>query len=601
MSKVTKVEETPVAPKEKTSKKKIIILVVAIILLIAILVLGVFWFMKKDKTNYSKPEDYPVVYLEDTKLVLWNPKNDKKLVIAGYYSKDSNKELNLVYANNDGNKFAFLNDGKLLLGDLKKEDIETVDSGVLEKYDNFDTLMFSKDDKYLVYIATDKKIYAVNLDKKTKAYLGAADSDQDIEIMTITDNKVYFAVRNSNDIDAIYYSTLDGAKKEKIANNVYGYTKNTDGSKILYYVSEEYNNATYYEIVVDTAKASKLINDVYMYSISEDSKKYTYTKISDEVTILEDDELGKDPETETTTQEVCTYTYYQDGLCSYNDWLLDKKINITKKTSKKDVNDSIRDYAKSYKVKDLYLENNGSKELFAKNVIEHIYSNYEDKTAFYKSIDASATIKISALKSLNEFQKFLDDHVKYYFYSDGKEREVKVSNELTIYYAFAINDNLYIVDSKGILYIVEFNDNVGTLVKVADNIIGSYAKYEDEILIYGDYNDNEYTYSLKTLDGKDVKDIVTKVDRIIAKDDKWFISHNCSNNVCDKSIYTNKELKTIVSDAYLANFFTSNKGYVIKNYSSKNSTYDLYRYENGETKQIAFDVPVGYTSINAMK
>ena len=601
LSKTKKVEEMPVEPKEKSSKKKIFILIGAIILLIALLILGVFLFMGKDKTKYSTPDDYPVVYLEDTKLVLWNPKNDKKLVISSYYSKDNNKELNLVYANNDSNKFAFINDGKLLLGNLAKEDIESVDSEVLEKNGDYDTLVFSKDDRYLVYVSTDKKIYAVDTNKKAKAYIGSADSDQDIEFIALTDNKMFFAVRNSDDIDAIYYSTLDGAKKEKIANNVYGFMKNNDGSRILYYVSEENNSYSYYDLVVETGKVSKLKSNVTLFSIAEDFKKYTYAKASEEVSILNDDEEGKDPVTEVTTKEVCTYSYYQDGLCSYNDWLVDRKVDITKKTSKKEVNDKIREYAKTYKVNDLYLENNGSSDVIAKNVITHYYSNYDNNTAFYKSIDANAKVNISALKSLEEFQKFISDHVKYYFYNDGNVTEVTISKDFEISYAFVVNSNLYIGDTNYNLYIVEFKDNVGELVKVTDKVLGYYYKYENEDLIYGMYDSSSYTYSMKVLNGKEVTELAQNIDRTIYKNDKLYISHNCSNNACDKAIYTNGELKTLVSDAYIANIFPNDKGYAVKNYSSKNSTYDLYRYENGEVKQIAFDVPVGYTSINVMK
>ena len=43
---------------------------------------------------------------------------------------------------------------------------------------------------------------------------------------------------------------------------------------------------------------------------------------------------------------------------------------------------------------------------------------------------------------------------------------------------------------------------------------------------------------------------------------------------------------------------TDKEFYVFKNYSSKNSTYDLYRYSDGELKQVGFDIKVGYTSVN---
>lgn len=600
MSKVKKVEETVVEPMKKSSKKKIFILVGAIILLIAILAVVIFFFLKNDKKSYSKPNDYPVVYLEDEKLVLWNPKNDKKLVIAGFYSKSNNKELNIVYANNDSSKFAFLNDGKLMLGNLSKEDVEDVDSDVLEKYDSYETMLFSKDDKYLVYVSTNKKIYAVNTSKKTKASLGSADDDQDIEFITITDDSVYYAIKNDDEIEAIYCASLDGSKKEKIANDVVSYIKNKDESRILYYISEDNNSYTYYEIVVASSKVSKLENDVTMYSISEDFKEYTYIKVGEEINILDDDELGKDPEIETTVKEVCTYTYYQEGLCSYNDWYFDKKINVTKKTSKKEVNDSIRDYAKSYTGKELYLKSNGENELTAENVTDVFYSNYENNVAFYKAIDTSVKVKISDLKSLEEFKKFISDHSKYFVYMDGKAKEVTVPVNIEISYGFAAQDNFYILDVNQNLYIVEFKENVGSLEKIAENIINYYNEYEGETIIYGNYDNSNYTYTIKSLSGKTVKDIATKVDRIITKNDKLFISNNCSNNACDKSVYIDKKLETIVPDAYLANIFDSNKGYIIKNYSSKNETYDLYRYENGEIKQIAFDIPVGYTSVNTM-
>lgn len=575
----------------KIKKKKKLGILLALMVLVLVIGVGVFLFINWKENKKNTPDDYPIVYLEDTTLYVWDPKSNKKIALDSDYSKSNNRSLKVAYGKTDGYLFAYLNDEVLYFVNVSTGDKAKVASEVTE-------MGFSSNDEYLIYIINDTSIYSVNLDDKEKVKL--ASNDGGIEIVEVTEDKLYYLTLDDGENDALYVTSLDGNTKEKLATDVYTYNINDDKGQMVYAIKDD-ELYDYYLLDFKTGNTTKIIDDGRLVTVSSDFQEFFYVHDYSKVDVLVDDASEGDIEV-TTTQTVCSYSYYIDGLCTYEDWLSGKEVTITLETSKKEVNDAIREAAEDTTTFGVYYYKSGKEKLIVDNITSLIQLNTDNKAIFYTAIDNDKSVNISELDSVEDFNKFISSNIKYYYLYKGDTREVIIDEDISLYSAYISNDGtLYITDQENEFYQVNFDNNSSSLEKIGDKLGFGLMEIESGCLVYNyDYDSETYTFNV-------VKDGKTKIFaenvNSIGRDDAGNltdISYNCKNDVCTKALYQDGKIVDYAEDAYEAVILNNNLRYVIKNYSEKNETYDIYRYVDGELKQLAYDIPIGYSSIDAM-
>lgn len=325
-----------------------------------------------------------------------------------------------------------------------------------------------------------------------------------------------------------------------------------------------------------------------------------YVESSDKYNILNDDEKGKDPEIKTTQEVVCSYSMYRDGDCTYNDWVNDKKVTVTKVTSKKAVNEEIREANDNLKAYDVYYFKNGKSEKIASKVKKVIAADYNTKTLILTKLNEDEKVKISDLKELDEFNDYVDEHVKNYYLKNGKDLvEIELpEDDFNISTAVVTKDlKGYIINSKSELYYIDIK-NTKKGVDLVDTNASDLSVFKDtEVLYYcsNDKKDEDEDKDLKKASGRNTSVIASKVSNIVnnkvKKEDKdiLYVYSECDDGTCIYSSYDGKLVKLLEDVNYVRNV-NEKEFYVFKNYSSKNRTYDIYYHKNGKTNKIAFDI-----------
>ena len=586
-------------------KNKLIFIIGGAVLALVLVTLLVYFLFFREKYI-----DYPILYLENGQLILWQEGNDEKIVVDSDYKEKNNASLVMAYANKTDNMFAYLNDGSLYLYNVKEKTNEKIASDV-SKY----SLSFTDTDEYLIYESEDDDIYSYNIKEKMKNKVVSIDEDDDEAfalIKYIIGNKVVYYV--AEDDDDSYYSykytlhikDLDTNTDNVITENYDSSIINEKETEIIYTKDDNEETMSLYKYNIKDNKNDKVLSGIEeILSNDDDYKEFIYyTKSETKVDILDDDELGKDPSTSTTKETYCTYSYYRAGYCTYEDWWYDRIVTITIVDSKKEVNDEIREAAEELEYYDIYKFKDGKTEKLASNVLEPWSANYESDTFVFTSLNTKDKVKISTLKSEDDFEAYLEKSIDVY-YQVGKDNSVSLGrvDEVGDRGLVVTKDkHIYIINDDDELLFVDASKKETKLQLIEENVSGVYDGGFDFGVLYSveaDDTDDDF-YDLYTINGKEKKEVAKNVESIVEYDvdnNKIYILNNCKKNSCDYSYYDG-ELHTLTNDVYDVERMTDKEFYVFKNYSSKNSTYDLYRYSDGELIQVAFDIKVGYTSVH---
>lgn len=544
--------------------------------------------------------DYPILYVEGNELILWKENGKVKKTIDNNFNKSDNYHLSVAYANTTDNLFAYVNNGSLFLYNIKNDSKDKIAS---ESSNDNGSFVFSKNDKYIVYTDEDNSIYYYDIKENKKDKIVNCDGNDISTILAISDNTFLYVI-DRNDEENLYSYDLNNRKKEKIASNIFNYRLSDDGNKLLYCTSDnkdEDSTITCNIYNIKNNKTEEVAKNAYrLISLSDDYNELMYIKpASDKFDILDDDELNKDPEFKETIKTVCTYYDYSKNLCTYEQWLNDEEYTYERVTSKKEVNDSIRELANSMYLYDLYEYRNGKTEKLLSNVYSVYLADYTTRSVLYTRID-SDKIKISSLKSLDDFNDLIEERITNY-YKQYNKNEVKLDTKELFEDARFNNKSLYLLNSDSKLYYVDIN-NKSNKLELLDSNVDSIEGFSKGLMYLLNYDDETGLYDAKVAINKEVKKVATDV-MIVLKDsnNNMTVYNDCENDACKYSKYTNK-LTKIIDDAYYAFPITLNKKeyYVYKNYSAKNNTYDLYKFKNGKLIQVAFDVETGYVSTNSL-
>lgn len=593
------VASPPLAQNNTVETNKTIInpkLIFFVLLAVVIIIIIVIIFKSITHSNI----DYPILYVEGNELILWKENGKVKKTIDNNFNKSDNYHLSVAYANTTDNLFAYVNNGSLFLYNIKNDSKDKIAS---ESSNDNGSFVFSKNDKYIVYTDEDNSIYYYDIKENKKDKIVNCDGNDISTILAISDNTFLYVI-DRNDEENLYSYDLNNRKKEKIASNIFNYRLGDDGNKLLYCTSDnkdEDSTITCNIYNIKNNKTEEVAKNAYrLISLSDDYNELMYIKpASDKFDILDDDELNKDPEFKETIKTVCTYYDYSKNLCTYEQWLNDEEYTYERVTSKKEVNDSIRELANSMYLYDLYEYRNGKTEKLLSNVYSVYLADYTTRSVLYTRID-SDKIKISSLKSLDDFNDLIEERITNY-YKQYNKNEVKLDTKELFEDARFNNKSLYLLNSDSKLYYVDIN-NKSNKLELLDSNVDSIEGFSKGLMYLLNYDDETGLYDAKVAINKEVKKVATDV-MIVLKDsnNNMTVYNDCENDACKYSKYTNK-LTKIIDDVYYAFPITLNKKeyYVYKNYSAKNNTYDLYKFKNGKLIQVAFDVETGYVSTNSL-
>lgn len=571
--------------------KFIIILTIAILI---VLIAIIFIISRIFKTN-----DYPLVFVENDQLVMWNSKTKEKKVIVDDYLTEKNGNLSFVYANNTTNLFAFVYETNLFLYNVEDEIQEKIASNVPSSYAD---IYFTDDDGYLIYSDENDSIYSYNIKSKIKNKINSLNEEEDYSyISAVVDNKVIFTVTNSESERTLYVATVGKEiKKEKIASNMDDFVINEEKTKIFYSSEIDDNNSSAYIYEVKSNKNNKIISSFYsLISYDDDFDNMIFTKkTTDELNFFIDDQLNNDPITQVEITRVCSFSDYYDNLCSRDDWLYDREFTYKEETSKKPVNDAIREYVKDLELLDVYKYSKGEEEKIVSNVLDVYGNNIDSFGVSYKSLKDDFNVKISELNSVSDLENKISENTEIKYYTNGNTNTVDIGeNNIT---SFVLSkDYGYVTNDKDELYLINIKENKTNLELLDTGV--SPGMVINNAYFYTFKSDEEF-YTLKSAIGLNVKEVASDVYNIENKEDILYIYNDCdlNNKSCSYSKYDGN-LKQILTDVNYVKEISKNKYYILRNFSKNKNTYDIYRFEDGELTQIAFDVDEDFISIYYMK
>jgi hypothetical protein len=568
--------------------KKNIIIILSIILVIVIAFL-IYLFVFKKNLESQKYIEYPIVYLDGDKLMMWQSQTNSKTVLDDEYSTKNNSSLIISYANTTNNMLAYINDENLYLYNVKTQEKEKISSTAESD------LNFSKNDKYLTYLDDGGDLFSYNIETKIKTKLTNVEGYQMVTIAKITDDNIFYTI-SGNDSDDLYTYTLNKAilstsTSEVISENISFLQLNEDETKIIYVIEDD-DFYSYYAYDIKSNTKDKIIQNGYIFNNNDDYSEIIYlTESKEKIDILEDDEYDNDPVSTELKESTCTYSAYYKDLCTWEQYLYDDTYTYYEQTSKKEVNDEIRESASDITLYDIYYQKDGVTEKIASNVLTAISNGNDVLSVAYVKVNDK--VKISTLTSLDDFENWLYDNEEFYYKVNTTEYKLDIKYDDLYQLLIESETNLYFLNNDSELYYINNKDNTKELI---DTNVSYIFQKDDKIYYIQGTEDIEYYDALKTVKGTKSIEIATKISSFDFENKKLYIYNDCDGNTCNYSIYED-ELKTLFEDVYNVKKLNDNNYYILKNYSSKNSTYDLYRYSNGSLIQIAFDVKSRYSSV----
>lgn len=545
-----------------------IVAVCIIFIVFILLIISISCLNGKDKIP-----KYSVVYTNDDKEVYAAGKSAKSNKVDSSFTSDSY----VYYPNDDTSIFLYLTDDTLFKVKTKNGDKDKIATDV-------DEVMFSDDDKYIVYLTNEGDLYSSNF-KKIKL---AKNVDQ---IYAVINNKVYFG-KNDN----LYVIDIKGKKESmKIDSDIFGFTVNENNKIALY---RKYENASYdiYMYNFNSNKTKKIAENVSsIINVSDDYKELIYLEESHSTNyslkkILKDDLANEDEEYIEKYESSARDSMSESELADYH---LVKARN------------EIRDYVdkEKYEVQgyNVYYVKNGKKKLLAAGVSEVLSSDIDTMSVSYikSSLDTSKKLSISDYRYLSSFKVDVKSLLKsklYYKKINGKEVTVASKFDDASVGILSNNKFVYVLKdgSKYSLYSGKvFGKKLKSEVISADVKGLDLVEYNDGVAYFADYNSNHRIADLYYVtDSFKPKKVATDVytGNVSVRDDNLYYYLNYENNNGDLYRYNGSRSKLLLEDVTKVYYLRDNYMYVL-NDCDKKFACDLNIYTgHKKIKKVASDV-----------
>ncbi len=607
----------------RDNKKKILLIV-----LVIGVVVGVIYYLNtqnNDEKEIIENEDLglledPLIFAEDDKLVYVDIDTLEKIVLEEDYDIELQDSLQVSFANDNTDLFAYTNGSELYLYNLVTNEKEKIATNMQSDYSKDNKFYFITNDEYIIFQDDDNNFYTHNIKENTRDKIYEIDYDEKIIIDSTFDDKIIFSVLPSDynygddynyhdpynvDKETYIFTIGDNNSLEKVASDIDLLRVNTKEKYIFYSVmSSSSGKSTYYKYDINSKDVNKIIVDVdALVYYNSDYTEFVYFKDSgDKYDIIEDDLNGKDYIT--STREInCgenSYYYYYYNYCTYEQYMNDEVVSIELELDVSDKITEINNY-NNQTTYDVYKYSiDEEEELLVSNVIKVLGANYDNNSIIYQSIDDSKKIKMTEILSALEDGSTIYDYFDKYNvinYMIGNENEIlNLDENVNLFSANIMNNNdVYFYSDEGSIYYMNTEDfdikNVASDVDAAtnDGVIFQY-------YVSKDYNDDS-VYDVKFLEnGVEIKSFTDVMYSYSFGTDTYYY-HSCKWNSCDVSSYSDSD-KILYEDVYNVQIIDSETELVLKNYSDINGTVDIYKSYNGELEKIAIDIPMRYLSLS---
>lgn len=566
--------------------------IIAGAVLAALIVLVIAFNFVKSFTGGNNRE-YPLVYLtKDDEFKFISSKKKEGTLI----DDKGNKVDDVKYSNASDKYILFLKDKDLyIFNTLKKKSSDKIASDVT--YADF-----TEDDKYIIYLDDDDNLYAYNYKEKSKL-----ESNVD-KVEMITKDYVFFEKDDSLYMRSVKASQDD---KKKIVTDYSSVAFNEKNTKILIRKKSDAKKdddllkyTTFYDYSVYTIKSDKtekVLDGVSGVYYNDDFTEFYYyeksAKSNFDLSKMVDDDKKEDDE------KFVAYTYddYRAGKLTFEQYYdnLDEKYDVE---SRNKIRERIEknEYTGDGGYTLYYVK--GSKKTEIANGVEKILGvDFTSKSIAYSKVsyDTNNKIKMSEIKYYSDLTSHISKNKK-----STVEINVNMKNNYTLEEEI---DNIYLIN-KDIYYVL---DNELFYTKVNGKKLDSSKSLGEKVSIVdatGDYKDGilfvtDQKYKVGDLRfAKGTK--VTKIDSdvlsssVMATDSGklyYLADYDDDDMVGELRVYSGKT-KKLVDEINSFYYIKDNYIYVLKDYSSKNDSYDLYVYKGSKKlKLIDYSVVEMYT------
>ena len=522
--------------------------------------------------------DYPIVFVnDDDELMVMGPKQKSPVKVEGSYSSSAE----VVYANKNTNLFLYAKNDSVYYFDVKKGESEKIANDI-------DDIVWSSDDKYLIYLNDDENLYSYNFKKNEKI-------DSDVEtIYAVTDKFVVYEKDGS-----IYFKNFKSSKADRVKITSDGSFEimSEDDTKVLY--SEDND---YYLYNLKNEKKTKVISDASgVADYSKDLTEFIYvvkndTSGIDISKILDDDKKDYDEKI-----KKCTLTDFYDDKCTYEEYsdYSSERYDIE---SRNDIREFVKEEYEGASSYDVYYAKNGKSTKIAENVSSLLAADYKTKRIVYTqtNLDSSKKLKISDYDYLSEFKSDLRDaFTSDVYYKQNTKKAYSIESNINIMSAYFDENDLYYVinnDKTNELYHGKISgDKVGKVKMIDEDLSGSSLRsgYKKG-LVYGvDYSDKYGTVDLKIVKNGKVKEMAKDVYSASIKvsdlENKLYFLKDYDDGEGNLYVYDGKA-KELASDINSFIYVNDKLIYVSKDRSSSGSKFDLYLLRGKKLTKISDDV-----------
>ena len=549
---------------------------VGIFLLIAIIVIALFVF------GGSKNVEQPMVYVTDEGSLKYITSNKKE---ASVISESIEGTINVEYSNLSNRYILYTKNNNLYLLDTKK-------NGESDKIaSDVKSFLFSEDDKYIVFTNDEGNLYSYNFKDKEKL-------DSEItSIRAVTKDKVLYK-KDGNLYMINIKSSKDG--KEKIASDVYSSIVNEDNTKILYSKSNDDGTYDYYVYTMQNKKEQKVLSDVYtVYSYNDDFSKIIYGEKNtpekyDLSKIVEDDKKKEDE-----AFKEYSYDQYLSGEIDYDTWRkgLTEKYNVQDRNK---IREQLKDKIDLDATISVYYVSGKKKVLITDNAAKVLYTDADTSRVVYTTVtyDTSKKIKLSEVNYLYKIKNYLKECQRsdLMFKVGDKEASTVVEKLEKTVNVYAIKDDFYYLSDGELFYAKIKGNKLGKISSLSENVkvIDSTGTYKDSLLFATDVKD--YVGDLKVTKNGKVDSIASDVytsGTYTTETGRVYYFTDYKKQSGDLYMYNGKTNK-VLTDVADARYVNDNYLYIVKDYSSKSGTYDLYRLKGSKLELVDYAVKKFY-------
>ena len=453
-------------------------LIIGLIFIFIIVAIVVATNMQSNDTN-----DEFFAYVKDNSLILWNERNNEKIVLNSNFDSSKEMFLDIHFAYSfDKTKIIYpynISDNSVGLryvdiNNISEENSQLIDDGVLLYEIVKNGLVYIKDMNLYHYDFNDKQMIAENI----TAY--AVSNDK---------NTLYYLLENGD----AYQISLDSLEKNKILSGIDGI--NVYGDIVLSYIKE--NNL--FSLYVD----DELISDKVVNILGEEDNVLYFTKYEGKLTNFETSEDLID-----LNSNVATYRYKDGNVTRLGDGIL----NL--------VNDFTNANTDEYLVLGKYNGTNFDISFYNQKE-DYVFSlGSTDKYNIYGYDDATKTV----------YYQGADDLFYQATLSDKKLENIRLIGENIAIITKENNNIYYIENNTSNLYLLQDEENV----LIAENIKDWFII--DNILYYIKNNEDKLSLNCYQCNMQEI----TNIDSFSNINDQifYFADTYLKDDVLHGNLYT---------------------------------------------------------------